>query len=84
MTDCERFELAEALHCYLTLNHEGQSSFKYLLLCKSEFRPGPMWSESRCEIENDIYPTITEENFEALFYQCYQEPCVICQTPVTN
>lgn len=54
------FDLAEAIHCYLSLYHEGQGSFKYALLSRSLFRPGPLWKESRCEKENDFYPLVQE------------------------
>jgi len=60
------FDVAEALHCFLTLNHEGQGSEKYASLCASKFSPGPLWSEARCERENYIYPEITEENWQEI------------------
>lgn len=63
------FDYAEALHCFLTLHHEGQNSTKYALLCRSQFKPGPLWSESRCEAENEYYAEITEENYQDLFEQ---------------
>lgn len=67
MIDSENyFDYAEALHCFLTLNHEGQWSEKYAALCASEFKPGRLWSESRVEVENPVYSEITEENWEAL------------------
>jgi len=56
------FEVAEALHCWLSLNHEGQFSETYKLLCRSRFNPGPLWSESRCETENAYVSEITAEN----------------------
>ena len=64
------FDVAEAIHCFCSLNHEGQSSDLYSILSRSEFRPGPMWSESVVEIENCFYNELTEKNvphyFEAL------------------
>lgn len=61
------FEIAEALHCYLTLNHRGLFSEEYELLCMSQFKPGSMWSETRCEEENVYYNEINENNFKRLF-----------------
>lgn len=61
------FDYAEALHCYLTLNHEGLWSTEYELLCKSKFRPSPLWSESKVELENEVYSLINKDNFESLF-----------------
>jgi len=52
------FDQAEALHTVLTLWHEGQASKKYELLCRSQFKPAPSWSESRVEIENEFFPEI--------------------------
>lgn len=52
------FDQVEALHTVLTLWHEGQWSTKYRLLCQSQFKPGPMWSESQVEQENDFYSEI--------------------------
>jgi len=72
ITEDNYFEFAEALHCWLSLNHEGQSSKHYYLLCRSEFRPDQLWSESRCEAENEVYRLITEENFEELFEELNQ------------
>lgn len=66
------FDYAEALHCFLTLWHEGQTSLKYKLLCRSQFKPGPLWSESRVETENDYYAEINEENYKALFNELEQ------------
>lgn len=60
------FDVAEALHCWLSLNHKGQWSDAYRLLCRSQFKPGPMWTESRCEAENPFVPEITAENAERL------------------
>lgn len=61
------FDQSEAVHCFLTLNHEGQSSKKYELLCRSEFKPGHSWSESRVESENEFYSEVeswSDENIE--------------------
>lgn len=56
------FDVAEALHAWLSLNHEGQWSETYKLLCRSRFKPGPMWRESRVESENFYFAEITAEN----------------------
>ena len=48
------FDQAEALHCYLSLNHEGQWSKRYKLLCRSKFKPSPLWSESKV-VNNEFY-----------------------------
>ena len=56
------FDIAEALHAWLSLNHEGQWSETYKLLCRSQFRPGASWSESRVEAENEYYPEINADN----------------------
>jgi hypothetical protein len=61
------FEIAEALHCYLTLNYEGQGSEKYEYLCKSDFRPGLLWSENKVIKENCFYAALTEENWKKIF-----------------
>ena len=53
-----RFDVYEAVHCYASLWHEGQASTLYSILSMSEFRPGPLWSESRCEKENDYFGMI--------------------------
>ncbi len=44
------FDVAEAIYAYCSMHHSGQSSELYKILCQSEFKPGPMWSESRCKI----------------------------------
>lgn len=61
------FDYAEALHTWLSLNHEGQSSRKYELLSQSLFSPGAGYSEERVENENPYYNEITEENYEQIF-----------------
>jgi hypothetical protein len=61
------FDIAEAIHCFATLNHEGQTSALYSILSQSEFRPGPLWSESRVMEENDWFHELTEENIESTF-----------------
>ncbi len=63
------FEVAEAIHAWLTLNHEGQASDTYRMLCQSEFKPGMLWSESDVELENEYYPEINDKNIESLFNQ---------------
>jgi len=59
-------DYAEAIHCYATLNHEGQGSTMYSILSMSKFKPGPLWTEDRCIEENYIYGEITDDNIEAL------------------
>ena len=54
----EYFDAYEAVHVYLTLNHSGQFSTYYRMLSESEFRPGPMWSESRVIAENMSYDDV--------------------------
>jgi hypothetical protein len=61
------FEVAEAVHLFCTLNHSGQNSTLYSILSRSTFKPGPLWTETRAEKENEIYPEITEENVEDTF-----------------
>jgi len=61
------FDVAEALHCYLSLNHNGQWSDEYRMLCQSKFKPSPMWSESRCLEENFYCEEITQDNCETVF-----------------
>jgi hypothetical protein len=61
------FDVAEAIHCFCTLNHGGQTSELYSILSRSEFKPGPLWSESNVELENDFYSELTEENVSAYF-----------------
>jgi hypothetical protein len=51
---------AEALHTVLTLWHGGQYSETYVLLCKSQFRPGLFWSESEVERKNSYFQEIEE------------------------
>jgi hypothetical protein len=60
------FDVAEALHAWLSLNHEGQWSDTYRLLCRSQFKPGASWSESRVEAENPYFSEITADNALAL------------------
>lgn len=66
------FDYAEAIHCFMVLNHGGQGSELYKMLSKSEFRPGVLWSEAICELENSVYSEITEENVEELFAELTQ------------
>jgi hypothetical protein len=60
------FEIAEAIHCWLSLNHEGQSSHTYWLLCQSKFKPGAVWSEQRVTEDNEYFPLINKDNVEGL------------------
>ena len=66
------FEIAEAIHCFCALNHSGQTCKFYSILSQSEFKPGPFWSESKVEKENDFYSELTEENVEEIFEQLKQ------------
>lgn len=63
------FDYAEAIHCFCTLNHSGQWSELYSILSQSEFRPGPLWSESVVENENPVYSELTEENVGEIFVE---------------
>lgn len=36
------FDVEEAIYWYAEQNHSGQSSDLYLILCASEFEPGPV------------------------------------------
>lgn len=47
------FDIAEALHAVLSLWHDGKEGYR--VLCKSQFKPGIMWSESKVEIENNYF-----------------------------
>ena len=58
------YYIAEAMHCFLTLNHEGQTSDKYGALCRSDFRPGRTWTETRCMATNDYFEMINDDNWE--------------------
>jgi hypothetical protein len=61
------FDIAEAIHCYCTLNHDGKSSELYSILSQSDFKPSPFWSESKVINENEFYNEITENNVSELF-----------------
>jgi hypothetical protein len=50
------FDIAEASHAVMTLWHDGK--YGYVILCKSQFRPGPVWRESNVENENDYFHII--------------------------
>ena len=71
------FEIAEALHCWLSLNHAGQWSDTYAMLCRSKFKPGPLWSESECEARNEFVSQINESNVRETFENltAYMENC---------
>lgn len=53
ITEDNYFDIAEAIHTVLTLWHDG--SYGYVLLCRSQFRPGMSWSEEVVEKENEYY-----------------------------
>lgn len=55
------FEIAEAIHCYASLNYSGQNSELYKILSQSQFNPGPLWSETRCLIENEYVSLLNDE-----------------------
>ena len=67
------FEVLESLYAWLSMNHEGQTSDKYekLSTLGNLFTPGPLWSESRTEKENEFFTEISEENFEEIFEEIY-------------
>lgn len=57
--DCEdreyvNFQVHAAAYAWLSLNHGGQGSRQYALLCAIDFNPGPMWSETR-ELEENTF-----------------------------
>jgi hypothetical protein len=64
------FEIAEALHTVLILWHGGQYSQTYATLCQSKFSPGPCWSESDVEKENEFFSQIEtmaeQKNYDGL------------------
>jgi hypothetical protein len=60
------FDIAEAIHCYLSLNHDGQWSDKYAALCASKFIPGPLWNETRCIDENYYFSEINDGNWNKI------------------
>lgn len=69
ITEDNYFDVAEALHAVLMLWHDGGRGYE--LLCRSEFKPGMAWSESRVEEENEYFSEIEElyekgTNFEAM------------------
>ena len=61
ITEENRFDLYEAMHCYATLWHDGQSSVLYSILSQSEFHPGPFWSAGRVMHENPYYDMLNTE-----------------------
>jgi hypothetical protein len=61
ITQDHYFEIAEAIHCFASLNHSGQWSELYAVLCQSEFSPGVLWSETRCLADNEYVNELTEE-----------------------
>jgi hypothetical protein len=67
------FDFYEAMHCYLTVNHEGLRSRQYELLCQSEFTPSPSWSETKVIKENEYFNLINDANYEILFEQLNRE-----------
>jgi hypothetical protein len=60
------FDLAEACHCFASLNHGGMHSHLYKMLSRSEFKPGYAWSETTVENENECYSMVNEENIETI------------------
>lgn len=58
INDDNYFDLAEALHAWLSLYHTGQGSIEYNCLSRSQFKPDPMWSESEVERENYFFDEI--------------------------
>lgn len=72
VTESNYFEVAIALHTFLTVNHEGQGSTKYQLLSRSPFNPGPMFSESSYLEDNEdseeyqAISAMTDEQLDSL------------------
>lgn len=67
------YDVYDAIHCYLSVNHEGQGSKKYELLSRSVFKPGPLWSETRMMLENPYYENVSllsDEEIEQLMTKC--------------
>ena len=54
------FQIHAAIYTYASLNHRGQWSDLYGILCSSEFNPGHMWKESREIEENEFYPLVEQ------------------------
>lgn len=55
-------ESAEAIHQFASEYHAGQNSNLYSALSQSEFRPGPMWSQTEEKsFARDIYNSLVEE-----------------------
>lgn len=72
MDECEIFELVEACYTFACLNHSGQWSDLYSLMCEigQEFKPGMAWSETQVEQENQFYNDIDEENIHHIWARC--------------
>lgn len=62
LDETNQFEIAEAVHCYATLNHDGLTSDLYLVLSQSLFQPGPLWTETRCLAENEYVSLLDDES----------------------
>lgn len=62
LDETNQFEIAEAVHCYASLWHDGKGSDLYSVLSQSEFRPGPLWTETRCLEENEYVSLLDEES----------------------
>ena len=67
INDDNYFDVAEAIHAFCSSWHNGQTSELYSILSQSQFEPGPLWSESRVELENDFYSELTEANISEYF-----------------
>lgn len=57
------FDVAEALHVWLSLNHAGQFSMEYMILGLLDFNPGLNWTEQSVIDGNEFYPMITKDNY---------------------
>ncbi len=44
MHEADDFDKEEAIYCFASDWHGGQSSNLYSVLCNSPFKPGPVWS----------------------------------------
>ena len=60
VTEDNYFEIAEAVHAFCSLWYGGMGCPMYSILSRSEFKPGPLWSGSRVEEENEFFPMLTE------------------------
>ena len=55
-----QFQIHAAIYAYASMNHSGQGSDLYRILCCSEFNPGPMWTETEEMDSNEFYSLVEE------------------------